>query len=70
MDAEEEIKQPSEKGWADRVMDSFISKKLTVFVVACIFVYLGKIAGTEWVNLAMIYIGSQAAIDGVAKLRG
>ena len=53
----------------DQALSSFISKKLTVFIIACAFVYLGKITTTEWVNIAMIYIGSQAAIDAIHKLR-
>lgn len=58
------------KAWLDRHLSHFISKKLSVFAIACLFVYLGKITGSEWVDIAMVYIGSQALIDGVAKLRG
>lgn len=57
------------KAFVDKYLNKFVSKKLTVFVIACIFVYLGKIAGTEWVNISMMYIGSQAAIDAIIALR-
>jgi hypothetical protein len=53
----------------DRILNATISKKLTVFVIACIFVYLGKIDSKQWVNIAMIYIGIQGIIDSIVKLR-
>ena len=57
------------KAFVDKYLNKFVSKKLTVFIIACIFVYLGKISGTEWVNISMMYIGSQAAIDAILALR-
>ena len=54
----------------DKFLNRFISKKLTVFIIACLFIWLGKIEGTQWVNIAIVYIGSQAAVDMMAKLRG
>ena len=53
----------------DKFISRFISKKLTVFLIATIFVYLGKIMPEQWVNISMVYIGSQAAIDAISKLR-
>ena len=53
----------------DKFLNIFISKKLTVFIVACIFLGLEKIEGVSWVNVAMVYIGSQAVIDMIIKLR-
>jgi len=57
------------KGKIDNFLGYFISKKLSVFIVASFFVGFGMIASTEWVNVAVLYIGGQAVVDAVAKLR-
>lgn len=53
----------------DKFLNIFISKKLTVFIIACLFLATEKIEGVSWVNIAMVYIGSQAIIDMIIKLR-
>tara|TARA_R110000787_G_scaffold247909_1_gene353427 strand:- start:10 stop:189 length:180 start_codon:yes stop_codon:yes gene_type:complete len=57
------------KGKIDKFLGYFISKKLSVFIVASFFVGFGMIASSEWVNVSLIYIGGQSVIDAVAKLR-
>lgn len=57
------------KARIDKILNRFVSKKLTVFVLGCLFLYLGKLDGNQWVNLAMVYIGTQGVIDAVIKLR-
>ncbi len=57
------------KAKLDQILNKFISKKLTVFIIATIFVALHKIDPINWVNLSMVYIGSQAAIDMMKSLR-
>jgi membrane-associated protease RseP (regulator of RpoE activity) len=57
------------KGKIDKFLGYFISKKLSVFIVASFFVGFGMIESTEWVNVSLIYIGGQSVIDAVAKLR-
>ena len=47
----------------DRFLNLTISKKLTVFAVATILVFRGNIQGMEWVYIALMYIGTQGAID-------
>ena len=53
----------------DRLLSIVISKKLTVFFIATIFIILGKLDSTQWVNISMVYIGSQAAVDLMIQLR-
>lgn len=52
------------KGIVDNVMERAISRKLLVFVVATVLLYLevGLDADT-WGMIAMTYIGGQTAID-------
>ena len=57
------------KAIIDKILTTYVSKKLTVFFIATLLVVSSKISGAEWVNIAAIYIGSQAVIDAVVKLR-
>lgn len=57
------------KAILDKVLSLYISKKLTVFLIATILVVTTKISGVEWVNIAIVYIGTQGVIDAIVKLR-
>jgi hypothetical protein len=50
-------------------MNRFVSKKLFVFSIATIAFTLNTLSEQHWVELALMYVGSQAAVDLVAKLR-
>ena len=58
------------KGKIDKFLGYFVSKKLSVFIVASFFVGFGMIQSAEWVNVAVLYIGGQAVVDAVVSLRG
>jgi hypothetical protein len=47
----------------DKFLNFTISKKLTVFAVATVLVFMSKIEGSEWVYISLMYIGTQGAID-------
>ena len=53
----------------DMVLGKAISKKLTVFLIGTIFLYLSKLDSEQWVNLAMVYISGQSVIDTMIQLR-
>ena len=57
------------KAKIDKFLNSWVSKKLTVFVVATALAVTSKVSGSEWVNVALMYIGTQGAVDIVARLR-
>jgi len=57
------------KAKIDKILNSWISKKLTVFFIASFGLFSGVITDSEWTNIALMYIGSQAAIDAIIKLR-
>ena len=59
----------SKKQIIDKFLDKFVSKKLIVFILACIFLIADKVMAEQWINIAMVYIGSQAAVDMIIKLR-
>ena len=58
------------KAKLDAILNSWISKKLMVFVVASFGLFSGTLLSSEWVNIAVVYIGTQGALDIVMKLRG
>lgn len=54
----------------DKFLNSWVSKKLMVFFVASFGLFSGVLYSSEWVNIAIVYIGTQGALDIVMKLRG
>ena len=57
------------KSKIDKFLGQFVSKKLSVFIIASFFVGLGYIEPSQWVNISIIYIGGQSVVDAMAKLR-
>jgi len=53
----------------DRYMGKFVSRKLAVFVVATVLMYMQFIESETWGTLAVVYIGGQAAVDAVLAWR-
>ena len=53
----------------DQFLNSWVSKKLSVFVVATVLALSGKLTSTDWVTVSCVYIGTQGAFDIVRALR-
>ena len=47
----------------DKILTFTISKKLTVFFISTILIFRNLITGSEWIYVALMYIGTQGAID-------
>ena len=58
------------KARIDAFLNSWISKKLMVFIVATVLSFSDKLTGEQFVNVALVYIGTQGAVDIVERLRG
>lgn len=58
------------KAKIDALLNSWISKKLMVFFVASFGLFSGVLTSSEWVNISIVYIGTQGALDIVMRLRG
>ena len=54
----------------DRLVEKVISRKFLVWLTATGMVATSHIASEDWVMISAIYIGGQAVIDGIAKLKG
>ena len=51
----------------DRLVGKVVSRKLLVWIVATIGVPLHFIDGDQWMQISIIYIGSQAVITGITE---
>ncbi len=57
-------------GKVDKLLKSWVSKKLFVFVIATALAIFGNLTSSDWVIIATTYIGTQGVIDAVSKLKG
>ena len=57
------------KGLLDRGLSKLASRKLMVWATATSALFLGVLTPPEWVQICLLYIGSQAAVDMVAAYR-
>lgn len=48
-----------------RLVDKLISRKLVVFSVASQMTYAGLLQGSEWLMVAMLYMGAEASLSAV-----
>lgn len=53
----------------DILLNKWISRKLLVFIVTCIGLFLGYITSTDWVIISTAYIGIQGFTDIILKLK-
>lgn len=56
-------------GTVDKILNSWVSKKLFVFITATALAVFGDLTSSDWVIIATVYIGTQGVIDAVTKLR-
>lgn len=52
----------------DIFISKWISRKLTVFIVACFGLFSGNLTSTDWVIIATAYIMVEGATDAVERL--
>jgi|TARA_R110000796_G_scaffold28190_10_gene77311 hypothetical protein len=57
------------KARIDKILNRYVSRKLMVFVVASFGLFSATLTSSDWVTIAAVYIGTQGAIDAIAKLR-
>jgi len=51
------------KGVIDTIQEKMVSRKLLVFIVATVLLYMAQLDPDTWGMLAMMYVGGQSAID-------
>lgn len=58
----------SKKEKVDVFLSKVLSRKLTVFLIGSIGMFIGKITSDDWVIIATVYIGAQMATDIIERL--
>ena len=58
-----ETKEKIKNAFLDRGLNKLISRKLMVWLCATLGGPLNYITGEDWIQISMVYIGSQAAMD-------
>ena len=53
----------------DTILNKLISRKLLVFVIACIGLFNQTLTSSDWVIIATAYIGMQGFTEIVDRLR-
>ena len=59
----------SAKAKIDGLVEKAISRKFLVWLTATAMVLTSNLESSDWIVISGIYIGGQAAIDGIAKLK-
>lgn len=57
------------KAKIDEFLGKWLSRKLMVFVVACIGLFSGVLTSNDWVIISTAYVSLQGFVDIVAKLK-
>ena len=51
----------------DKILNKIISRKLMVFIIACICLFMGKLTSSDWALIASAYMAVQGAVDAFSK---
>tara|TARA_R110001592_G_scaffold345903_1_gene638150 strand:+ start:227 stop:418 length:192 start_codon:yes stop_codon:yes gene_type:complete len=57
------------KGALDRSLEKVVSRKLLVWATATGLATSGFLTSGDWVTISALYLGGQAVIDAVVKLK-
>jgi hypothetical protein len=53
----------------DKIINKIISRKLMVFLIACVGLFTKDLTSEDWVIIATIYISVQGVTDMIIKLK-
>ena len=63
------LEKKDPKGVLDKGLAKVVSRKLLVWATATAALFLGVVPAEEWLQVCLLYIGSQAAVDIVAAYK-
>ncbi len=58
------------QGKLDRLVEKLISRKFMVWLAATGLLAFSDLTSGDWVMISAIYIGGEAVIDSIARLKG
>lgn len=64
---EKKLEEGDPKGLIDRLLGRAVSRKLLVWATATTALFMGIVQPEQWMEICMVYVGSQAAVDMVSK---
>ncbi len=53
----------------DILISKWISRKLLVFLIACVGLFIGNIPSSDWIIIATAYIGIEGVTNIVERLK-
>jgi len=53
----------------DILINKWVSRKLMVFLVACVGLFIGTLTSSDWIIIATAYVGAETFITAVEKLK-
>ena len=53
----------------DKIINKIISRKLMVFLIACVGLFTKNLTSEDWVIISTIYISVQGVTDMIIKLK-
>lgn len=65
-----EARKSTRAAVVDKALHKVVSRKLLVWGTATVAMFIGMVDATNWVDVCMVYIGSEAAANMVMALRG
>ena len=63
------IERKDPKGVIDIGLAKVVSRKLLVWATATVALFTGVVPASEWLQVCLLYIGSQAAVDIVTAYK-
>lgn len=63
------VERRDSAGVLDKGISKLVSRKLLVWGTATAALFMGVVPANEWLQICLIYIGSQAAVDIVTAYR-
>lgn len=57
------------KAFIDRGLEKVLSRKLLVWLTGTTALLAGNLESDDWVTISVVYIGTQAAVDIVERIR-
>jgi hypothetical protein len=52
----------------DLGLSKLVSRKLLVFLIACVGLFTGNLDGGDWTVIAGVFIGTQGVIDSIKEI--
>jgi len=59
----------SKQEFIDKYLGKAISKTFTVFLIATLYLFFGKLNGLQWIVIATVYLGSTKVTETILKLK-